>query len=33
MDNIKIINLEHEFKDETDDISEIKMTLEKLSLS
>ena len=29
----KILNLEHEFKDETDDISEIKMTLEKLSLS
>lgn len=29
----EIINLEHEFKDETDDISEIKMTLEKLSLS
>ena len=29
----KILNLEHDFEDKSDDISKIKMTLEKLSLS
>ena len=29
----KILNLEHDFEDKSNDISKIKMTLEKLSLS